>query len=140
MHGTGYAAMRLAYICVALRPSGDDDRLLYCRAGHCGRTGHCHSPRVHRIQHRPQPLPQRSELVDHPRRYLRKNRPHQQPVQAPSAKVVHTTLMTLLHSNFAAVATTTAWSDAVRAETLLDKSNLVESATVGRDAVGAGTV
>ncbi|KIQ14161.1 hypothetical protein [Rhodococcus sp. MEB064] len=61
-------------------------------------------------------------------------------MQAPSAKVVHTTLMTLLHSNFAAVATTTAWSDAVRAETLLDKSNLVESATVGRDAVGAGTV
>lgn len=52
-----------------------------------------------------------------------------------SAKVVHTTLMTLLHSNFAAVATTTAWSDAVRAETPLDKSNLVESAMTGRDAV-----
>ena len=45
--------------------------------------------------------------------------------------------MTLLHSNFAAVATTAQWVDAVRDETSLAKSNLVESALNGRAATAA---
>lgn len=48
-----------------------------------------------------------------------------------SAETVHTTLMTILHSNLAAVATTSAWSDAVAAGTALPKDNLVESALRG---------
>lgn len=54
-----------------------------------------------------------------------------------SAQTLHTTLMTLLHSNFAAVATTEQWVDAVRSGSALDKNNLVESAMVGREAVAA---
>lgn len=49
-----------------------------------------------------------------------------------SAAQVHETLMTQLDSNWAAVATTDAWIDAVRAGTGLPKSNLVESAITGR--------
>lgn len=51
-----------------------------------------------------------------------------------SARTLHTTLMTLLHSNFAAVATTGQWVDAVRNQSSLEKSNLVESAINGRTA------
>jgi nicotinamidase-related amidase len=47
------------------------------------------------------------------------------------AKTVHTTLMTLLHSNFAAVSSTAKWIDAVRAGTELPKSNLITSARTG---------
>lgn len=54
-----------------------------------------------------------------------------------SAATLHTALMTLLHSNFAAVATTAQWVDAVRDETSLAKSNLVESALNGRAATAA---
>ncbi|PYE17463.1 nicotinamidase-related amidase [Williamsia limnetica] len=54
-----------------------------------------------------------------------------------SAETLHSTLMVLLQSNFAAVATTSQWSDAVRGETELPKSNLVVSAMEGRSvAVG----
>jgi hypothetical protein len=42
--------------------------------------------------------------------------------------------MTLLHSNFAAVATTGQWVDAVRNGSTLEKGNLVESALNGRSA------
>lgn len=49
-----------------------------------------------------------------------------------SAAQVHETLMTLLNSNWAAVATTDTWIDAVTAGTSLAKSNLVESAMAGR--------
>lgn len=52
-----------------------------------------------------------------------------------SAESVHKTLMVLLQSNFAAVATTEAWIDAVRSGAALSKSNLVESALQGRAAV-----
>lgn len=48
-----------------------------------------------------------------------------------SAETVHTTLMTILHSNFAAVATTQAWTEAVSAGAALPKDNLVESAMRG---------
>lgn len=44
------------------------------------------------------------------------------------AKTVHTTLMALLNSNFAAVADTADWRGAVQAGQPLEKSNLVESA------------
>lgn len=54
-----------------------------------------------------------------------------------TAETLHTTLMTLLNSNFAAVATAAAWTDAVHAESALDKSNLVESAMAGREAAEA---
>ncbi|MFH5232781.1 isochorismatase family protein [Antrihabitans spumae] len=54
-----------------------------------------------------------------------------------SAETVHTVLMTLLHSNFAAVATTKQWIDAVSSGSGLDKSNLVESAIAGRAAATA---
>lgn len=49
-----------------------------------------------------------------------------------SAAQVHETLMTLLNSNWAAVTTTDAWIEAVRAGTSLAKSNLAESARTGR--------
>jgi len=48
------------------------------------------------------------------------------------ADVVHTTLMVLLQSNWAAVATTAAWSDAVAAGTGLTGGDLVSSAVQGR--------
>lgn len=47
-----------------------------------------------------------------------------------SARQVHETLMTLLHSNFAAVATTDTWERAVAANEPLQRSNLVASARV----------
>jgi nicotinamidase-related amidase len=47
------------------------------------------------------------------------------------ARTVHTTLMTVLHSNFAAVATTDAWTSAVGAGEPLPKDNLPASATRG---------
>ncbi len=53
-----------------------------------------------------------------------------------TAEQVHTTLMTLFHSNFAAVATTDAWAQALADGTALPKSNLVESALQGREAAG----
>jgi len=48
------------------------------------------------------------------------------------AEVVHTTLMVLLQSNFAAVATTAAWAAAVAAGTPLEVGDLVSSALQGR--------
>lgn len=54
-----------------------------------------------------------------------------------SATTLHTVLMTLLHSNFAAVATTAQWADAVGNESSLEKSNLVESALAGATATAA---
>ncbi|WP_342661552.1 hypothetical protein Rruber_05350 (plasmid) [Rhodococcus ruber] len=51
-----------------------------------------------------------------------------------SAQSLHTTLMVLLQSNFAAVTTTTQWIEAVRSGSALPKSNLVESALQGRSA------
>jgi nicotinamidase-related amidase len=48
-----------------------------------------------------------------------------------NAETVHTTLMALLNSNWAAVAPTSAWVDAVESGTALDKSNLGESAAMG---------
>lgn len=45
------------------------------------------------------------------------------------AKTVHTTLMALLDSNFAAVATTEAWTQALTDGTALPKDDLVSSAT-----------
>jgi nicotinamidase-related amidase len=47
------------------------------------------------------------------------------------AKTVHTTLLTLLNSNFAAVADTTTWSGAVAAGRPLPKSDLGTSAVTG---------
>ena len=47
------------------------------------------------------------------------------------ARIVHETLMALLHSNFAAVATTGAWVAAVADGVALPGGNLVESATGG---------
>lgn len=49
-----------------------------------------------------------------------------------SAAQVHETLMTLLNSNWAAVATTEHWMDALDAGTALSAGNLVESAMAGR--------
>jgi nicotinamidase-related amidase len=54
-----------------------------------------------------------------------------------SADQLHETLLVLLHSNFAAVATTDAWSAAVSAGQALPKSDLGTSATQGRAAFGA---
>lgn len=54
-----------------------------------------------------------------------------------SAEDLHSTLMVLFQSNFAAVATTAQWTDAVKAGTDLTKSNLVVSALDGRS-VSAG--
>jgi nicotinamidase-related amidase len=50
-----------------------------------------------------------------------------------SAEVLHTTLMVLFQSNFAAVATTAEWADAVSAGAALPKNNLVESALQGQE-------
>ncbi|MDO5746472.1 MAG: isochorismatase family protein [Actinomycetaceae bacterium] len=48
-----------------------------------------------------------------------------------SAEQVHETLMALLHSNFATVATTEAWQQAVVNKVELPKSNLVSTAKAG---------
>ncbi|MBD8207852.1 MULTISPECIES: isochorismatase family protein [unclassified Microbacterium] len=53
------------------------------------------------------------------------------------AKTVHTTLLALLNSNFAAVATTGAWVDAVNGGVALPKSNLAESAVMGAQRAAA---
>jgi nicotinamidase-related amidase len=50
------------------------------------------------------------------------------------ARQVHETLLTLLHSNWAAVADTTAWEQALAAGTPLPKSDLGTSAVMGRAA------
>jgi len=55
--------------------------------------------------------------------------------EAPAA-VVHATLMVLLQSNFAAVATTAGWSAAVAAGTGLAVGDLVSSAVQGRTRAG----
>ncbi len=51
-----------------------------------------------------------------------------------SARHVHETLMTLLHSNFAAVTTTEAWAARVQDGAASPRSNLLTSATEGRAA------
>lgn len=48
-----------------------------------------------------------------------------------SAQTVHTTLMALLNSNLATVATTEAWTAALADRQPLEASNLIESATTG---------
>ncbi|MFC7485263.1 isochorismatase family protein [Knoellia sp. CPCC 206453] len=53
-------------------------------------------------------------------------------VGSVAADQLHQTLMVLLHSNFAAVATTDAWIEAVRDGRELPKSDLGTSATQGR--------
>src|SRR5699024_3857532 len=50
------------------------------------------------------------------------------------AKTVHTTMMTLLNSNFAAVWTTAAWSAALSETQKLDRSDLGSSAVAGAQA------
>jgi nicotinamidase-related amidase len=50
------------------------------------------------------------------------------------AQQVHETLMTLLHSNWAAVATTDTWTAALQTGEPLNKSDLVTSAAQGRTA------
>ncbi|MEJ7647872.1 MAG: isochorismatase family protein [Nakamurella sp.] len=52
------------------------------------------------------------------------------------AEQVHRTLMALLHSNFAAVATTAAWTEAVQQDEALESSNLVRSAVDGLASAG----
>jgi hypothetical protein len=54
------------------------------------------------------------------------------PSSPPGRNGVHETVMTLLSSNWAAVATTDAWIDAVQAGATLPRSNLAESAMAGR--------
>lgn len=54
-------------------------------------------------------------------------------VGSASGQQVHETLMTLLHSNFAAVATTDAWMNAVDTPAALPKSDLGSSAVQGRE-------
>ncbi|MEH0554008.1 isochorismatase family protein [Streptomyces sp. B21-101] len=54
-----------------------------------------------------------------------------------TAKQLHETLLVLLHSNFAAVATTQAWASAVAGEEALAKSDLGTSAIQGRAAFSA---
>jgi nicotinamidase-related amidase len=49
------------------------------------------------------------------------------------AQQVHETIMALLNSNWAAVATTSAWITAVQSEDALAGDNLIESAARGRD-------
>lgn len=51
-----------------------------------------------------------------------------------SAEQLHETLLVLLHSNFAAVATTQAWTEALAAGAALPKSDLGTSAMQGRAA------
>ncbi|MGO1173717.1 MAG: cysteine hydrolase family protein [Actinomycetaceae bacterium] len=53
-----------------------------------------------------------------------------------SAKQVHETIMALLHSNWAAVATTADWIDTARSGRALSTSNLVASAEQGRQESG----
>lgn len=50
------------------------------------------------------------------------------------AQQVHETIMAVLNSNWAAVATTSDWAEAVKSETALAGDNLIESAARGRDA------
>ncbi|MGJ9407427.1 isochorismatase family protein [Nesterenkonia aurantiaca] len=50
---------------------------------------------------------------------------------AADAKTVHTTLMSLLHSNWASVATTDAWTNALSAQEHLGGSDLGSSAVAG---------
>jgi hypothetical protein len=50
------------------------------------------------------------------------------------AKQAHETIMAVLNSNWAAVATTSAWTEAVKSENALAGDNLIESAARGRDA------
>ena len=52
------------------------------------------------------------------------------------ARSVHTTLMTILHSNFAAVADTATWAAAVTAGQPLPKSDLATSAVQGAQRAG----
>ena len=52
------------------------------------------------------------------------------------AKTVHTTLMALFHSNFAAVADTATWAAAAAAGRALPKSDLGTSAVTGRQRAG----
>lgn len=47
------------------------------------------------------------------------------------AKTVHTTLLTLLNSNWAAVSTTDAWTDTLETQQALEKSDLGSSAIAG---------
>jgi nicotinamidase-related amidase len=56
-----------------------------------------------------------------------------------SARDLHQTLLVLLHSNFAAVATTGVWTAAVAAGSSLPRSNLRESAMHGQVADRAGS-
>lgn len=56
------------------------------------------------------------------------------PAGAASAQQVHETIMALLNSNWAAVATTGDWADAVEAGSALAGDNLIESAARGRRA------
>lgn len=51
-----------------------------------------------------------------------------------SAEELHRTLMVLLQSNFAAVTTTDAWTEALAAGAPIEGSDLVTSALAGRDA------
>lgn len=53
-----------------------------------------------------------------------------------SAEQVHKTLMAILNSNFAAVATADVWREAVSAGAALEKDNLVASAVAGHAAFG----
>ncbi|PPG28634.1 isochorismatase [Pseudoclavibacter sp. RFBG4] len=50
-----------------------------------------------------------------------------------TAETVHTTLMTLLQSNFAAVSTTEGWTQALKAGEALPKGNLPSSAMYGAE-------
>lgn len=50
------------------------------------------------------------------------------------AKQVHETIMAVLNSNWAAVATTSVWAEAVTSGNALAGDNLIESAARGRDA------
>lgn len=49
-----------------------------------------------------------------------------------SAEQVHETIMAVLNSNWAAVTTTSAWTDALGSESSLNGDNLIESAARGR--------
>lgn len=51
-----------------------------------------------------------------------------------SAKQVHETIMAVLNSSWAAVATTSAWVEAVKSDNALARDNLIESAARGRNA------
>lgn len=53
------------------------------------------------------------------------------------AETVHTTLLALLHSNFAAVASTQDWVQAIADGAPLDRDNLVRSAVTGAERQGS---